>query len=135
MNLFFGKAKAKTAPKDAIVKLRETLEMLEKRENFLHTKIENELRIAKANATKNKRAALMALKRKKAYEASIDKISGARITIETQVMAIENANVNLETMNSMDSPRRVRFAAFVINNILARMYHQGIYIKESEFLE
>ncbi|KAI8997354.1 Snf7 family [Pilobolus umbonatus] len=43
----------------------------------------------------------MALKRKKAYENNIEKISGARMTIETQMMAIENANVNLETMNAM----------------------------------
>ncbi|ORX89199.1 hypothetical protein K493DRAFT_331227 [Basidiobolus meristosporus CBS 931.73] len=101
MNLFFGKAKAKSTPKDAIVRLRETLLMLEKRENFLQTKIDNELKVAKANATKNKRAALMALKRKKQYEVQIEKISGSRMTIETQVMAIESANVNLETMNAM----------------------------------
>jgi charged multivesicular body protein 4A/B len=64
MNLF-GKAKAKPNPKDAIVKLRESLEMLEKREVYLQTKIDNELKIAKLNASKNKRMALMALKRKK----------------------------------------------------------------------
>ena len=46
-------------------------------------------------------AALMALKRKKQYEGQIEKISGSRLTIETQVMAIENANVNLETMKAM----------------------------------
>ncbi|KAI9003884.1 Snf7-domain-containing protein [Hyaloraphidium curvatum] len=101
MNLF-GKARAsKTTPKDAIVKLRETLEMLEKREKYLQTKIDAELKFAKLNAAKNKRAALMALKRKKAYENEIMKIGGSRMTIETQVMAIENANVNLETMNAM----------------------------------
>jgi charged multivesicular body protein 4 len=43
----------------------------------------------------------MALKRKKAYENEVLKIGGSRMTIETQVMAIENANVNLETMNAM----------------------------------
>lgn len=101
MNLFFGKAKSKTTAKDAIYKLRETLDMLEKRQTFLETKAENELKTAKLNATKNKRVALMALKRKKAYETNIEKINGARMTIETQMMAIENANVNLETMSAM----------------------------------
>lgn len=116
MNLFFGKAKSKTTAKDAIYKLRETLDMLEKRQTFLETKAENELKIAKLNATKNRRGktrtrmngdlfayivALMALKRKKAYEGNIEKINGARMTIETQMMAIENANVNLETMSAM----------------------------------
>ncbi|KAJ3054782.1 ESCRT-III subunit protein snf7 [Rhizophlyctis rosea] len=100
MNLF-RTAKAKTSPKDAIVRLRESLEMLEKREKYLQTKIDNELKFAKANASKNKRAALTALKRKKAYEDQISKIMGSRMTLEQQVMAIENANVNLETMNAM----------------------------------
>ena len=54
MNLF-RTAKAKTSPKDAIVRLRESLEMLEKREKYLQTKIDNELKFAKANASKNKR--------------------------------------------------------------------------------
>lgn len=54
MNLFFGKAKSKTTAKDAIYKLRETLGMLEKRQTFLETKAENELKIAKLNATKNR---------------------------------------------------------------------------------
>ncbi|KAJ3120961.1 CCA tRNA nucleotidyltransferase, mitochondrial [Physocladia obscura] len=97
----FGMAKAKTTPKDAIVKLRESLEMLEKREKYLGAKIENELKIAKANATKNKKLALMALKRKKVYETQVDKIMGSRMTLETQMIAIESANVNLETMSAM----------------------------------
>ncbi|RUP43055.1 Snf7 family [Jimgerdemannia flammicorona] len=101
MNLFFGKAKAKPTAKDSIIKLRETLQMLEKRQAFLETKAENEYKIAKLNATKNKRVALMALKRKKAFDQQIEKISGARMTMETQVMAIETTNVNLEAMNAM----------------------------------
>jgi charged multivesicular body protein 4A/B len=43
----------------------------------------------------------MALKRKKVYEEQVSRIMGSRMTLETQVMAIENANVNLETMNAM----------------------------------
>ena len=56
MNLF-GKAKAaKTTPKDAIVKLREQLEVLDKRETYLQTKIDNELKLSRANASKNRRS-------------------------------------------------------------------------------
>ena len=43
----------------------------------------------------------MALKRKKTYEDQINKIMGSRMTLEQQAMAIENANVNLETLNAM----------------------------------
>jgi charged multivesicular body protein 4 len=65
MNLF-GKAKKQQASagpsaKDSIIRLRETLEMLEKRERFLQTKIENEVNLAKANVTKNKRGKLVDL--------------------------------------------------------------------------
>src|SRR5690348_3027908 len=52
----FGRAKAKPTPQEAIVKLRETQQMLQKRETFLQTKIDNELKTARANATKNKRS-------------------------------------------------------------------------------
>ncbi|RHZ46297.1 hypothetical protein Glove_627g38 [Diversispora epigaea] len=102
MNLFFPRQKPKTNTKDAIVRLRDTLQMLEKREIHLQTKVDAEKKIARSNATTNKRAALMALKRKKQYDNQIEKIGGARITIEAQVMAIENANVNLETIKAME---------------------------------
>ncbi|CAJ0761100.1 17302_t:CDS:2, partial [Entrophospora sp. SA101] len=46
--------------------------------------------------------ALMALKRKKQYESQIEKISGTRMTMETQMMAIESASVNLETIKAME---------------------------------
>lgn len=53
---FFGKSKKKTAeaPKDSIVQMRNTLEMLEKKEKHLDTKIAQEVATARANATANK---------------------------------------------------------------------------------
>jgi len=102
MNLF-GKAKKVPTAQESIMKLKDTLEVLEKREKYLETKIEKELTEAKKNATKNKRGALMALKRKKAYEGQIEKIAGARLTIEQQLMAIEDANVNVEAISAMRS--------------------------------
>ncbi|KAJ1972611.1 ESCRT-III subunit protein snf7 [Dimargaris xerosporica] len=100
MKLFFG-SKAKATPKEAIVKLRETLLMLEKREKHLEARIDSELKTAKLNASKNKRVALAALKRKKRLEGQIEKVAGARMTLEEQMSAIESANINLETMNAM----------------------------------
>ncbi len=43
------------SPQEAIQKLRETEEMLTKKQEFLEKKIEQELQIAKKNGTKNKR--------------------------------------------------------------------------------
>ncbi|ORX83049.1 hypothetical protein BCR32DRAFT_261116 [Anaeromyces robustus] len=99
MKLFKNKKKAN--PKDAIAQLKETLDILEKRQAILEKKIENEEKIARANATKNKRIAIAALKRKRAYNNEIEKMMGSRMTIETQIMTIENANTNLTTLKAM----------------------------------
>ncbi|KAJ2740362.1 ESCRT-III subunit protein snf7 [Coemansia sp. BCRC 34301] len=101
MNLFFPKKKEKTTPKDAIINLRETLQMLEKREAHIQSKIDNELKTARTNATSNRRLAMAALKRKHLYDQQLEKMNGTRMTIEAQAMSIEAANVNLETMKAM----------------------------------
>ena len=52
----FGSNKGKEpTPEEAIQKLRETEEMLQKKSDFLEKKVENELTTAKKNGTKNKR--------------------------------------------------------------------------------
>lgn len=50
-----GKGGKGPSPQEAIQKLRETEEMLTKKQEFLEKKIEQELQIAKKNGTKNKR--------------------------------------------------------------------------------
>ncbi|KAI8636262.1 vacuolar-sorting protein SNF7 [Parasitella parasitica] len=103
MNLFYGKAKQKNTTKDTMLRLREALDMLDKRVTHLQTKADNEMKIAKANATKNKKVAILALKRKKMHEANIEKMDSARLNIESQMITLENANVNLEIMNAMSA--------------------------------
>ncbi|CAM9985591.1 unnamed protein product [Discosporangium mesarthrocarpum] len=107
MNLF-GKARSKPAPtggadaNSTIMKLRETLEMLNKREEHIQKKIKGQLLEAKAKSgTKDKRGALFALKRKKMYEGEINKINGARMTLESQIIALEGSTMNMNTFNAM----------------------------------
>ena len=81
--------------------------MLEKKEEHLTKKIDDETAKAKNNATTNKRGelalskevcfegmlmlladfavALAALRQKKVYESELDKLAGRRLTLETQV--------------------------------------------------
>jgi len=75
--------------------------MLEKKEDYLNRKIEEELKKAKANAVGNKNVATAALRRKKAHETELDRISGQRLTLETQINTIESANINAEIMAAM----------------------------------
>lgn len=57
MKLFGSGAKGgkQPTPQEAIQRLRETEEMLTKKQDFLEKKIEQELLTAKKNGTKNKR--------------------------------------------------------------------------------
>ena len=48
-------------------------------------------------------AALTALQRKKVLEKDLDKWTSTKNTIEQQVFALENANINLETMKAMQA--------------------------------
>lgn len=81
--------------------MRSTLEMLEKKEKHLDAKIQQETDFARSHASSNKNQALMALKRRKQYELQQENIRGARFNLETQIMTIENAHINLETLQAM----------------------------------
>lgn len=96
-----SKKKSAEAPKESILKMRSTLEMLEKKEKHLDTKIQQETDFARTHASTNKNQALMALKRRKQYEIQQENIRGARFNLETQIMTIENAHINLETLQAM----------------------------------
>jgi len=107
MSLFgklFGKGSKEEAltTGDAIQKLRENEEMLEKKQQFLEKKVETEMATARKNAKTNKRVALSALQRKKRYEKQLQQIDGTLTTLEQQREALESANTNtavLQTMN------------------------------------
>uniref|UniRef100_A0A1L8DW95 Uncharacterized protein n=1 Tax=Nyssomyia neivai TaxID=330878 RepID=A0A1L8DW95_9DIPT len=103
---FFGKMfgkKGEAAPTtgEAIQKLRETENMLIKKQEFLEKKIEDELDTARKNGTKNKRVAIQALKRKKKYEKQLQQIDGTLSTIEMQREALESANTNTAVLTTM----------------------------------
>ncbi|KAL3978517.1 hypothetical protein ACER0C_019579 [Sarotherodon galilaeus] len=106
-----GKGGKAPTPQDAIQRLRETEEMLAKKQDFLEKKIEQELVTAKKNGTKNKRAALQALKRKKRYEKQLAQIDGTLSTIEFQREALENANTNTEVLKNMGFAAKAMKAA------------------------
>jgi charged multivesicular body protein 4A/B len=107
MNLFGRKSAppvraGPVATAETIRKLREQLDTLEKRESHLDKKILSQLEEAKKKSlAKDKRGAIFALKRKKMLESEVEKLQGARMTLETQVMTLESAHVNMETFNAL----------------------------------
>lgn len=100
---FFGKSNNEKAPtpQEAIQKLLEIEDLMRKRQDVLERKIDDELKTAKVNGTKNKRIALQALKRKKRYEQQLNQIDGTLTTLEYQREALENANTNTEVLKTM----------------------------------
>ncbi|KAE9416803.1 unnamed protein product [Angiostrongylus costaricensis] len=116
MSLFgkiFGGKKQEAAPstQDAIQKLRETEEMLIKKQDFLEKKIKDEVATAVKHGTKNKRLALHALGRKKQFEKQLNHIDGVLQTIEFQREALENASTNAEVLQVMGSASKALKAA------------------------
>ncbi|KAJ7638767.1 vacuolar-sorting protein SNF7 [Roridomyces roridus] len=98
---YFGRRDTKQSARDAIVGLRQQLQMIEKKEEHLQKKIEQDLKIAKANAVSNKALATSALKKKRANETQLEQLRGQQMQLEMQVNTLENANLNAETMSAM----------------------------------
>jgi len=125
MNLFGMKKKAPTAPSQppvaSINELRDQLVILEKRENLMDQRITACIQeaIRKKNSKDQKGimiifndtkwsvhmfvnvGALFQLKRKKMFEAEVLKLQGARITLDSQIMALESASINIATVQAM----------------------------------
>nr|POF01039.1 vacuolar-sorting protein snf7 [Quercus suber] len=100
--LFGGNAaNRQDSPKNAILKLRGTLDMLTKRERHLQNQIEEQDGLARKAVATNKNVAKAALRRKKDYELQLDQTSAQMLTIEREISSIETANINKETLDAM----------------------------------
>ncbi|CCE64063.1 hypothetical protein TPHA_0G02270 [Tetrapisispora phaffii CBS 4417] len=97
-----GRGKQKDLPKKAIVELREHINLLNKKQTHLNTQINQQVLDAKTFLNKgNKIQAKNSLKKKKIYEAQLDKLENTINSLEQQLFSIESANLNLETMKAM----------------------------------
>nr|POE54331.1 vacuolar-sorting protein snf7 [Quercus suber] len=100
--LFGGNAaNRQDSPKNAILKLRATLDMLSKRERHLQNQIEEQDGLARKALATNRNVAKAALRRKKDFEVQLDQTSAQMLTIEREISSIETANINKETLDAM----------------------------------
>jgi charged multivesicular body protein 4 len=124
MNLFGKAKKGPTVPQpsggggggggtsDAIGKLRDASETLDKRQEHLMRKIDNEVKMARDFSQKSKkREALTCIKRKKMYEKQLEQITGAQMTLETQRMALEMQNINMAALEAQRAGAQAMQAA------------------------
>ncbi len=126
-----GTQRRKDGPKNAILLLRQQLDMLQKREKHLENQMNEQEAIARKNLATNKAgtlkrphtinlcccqpygmsfthadresnlAAKTALRRKKVHERSLQQTSDQINQVEQQIYSIESANINQETLNAM----------------------------------
>ena len=108
MNLFGRKKKATPNKIDpeaiskATMQLKQNLDTLEKRQQLLYKRIDQQVAEAKRKSkAKDKKGALFCLKRKKMYEKEVAKIDGARLNIEQQVIALESSMTSVAVVDSM----------------------------------
>lgn len=98
---WFGGGQKKSSATDAIVTLRTHLDMLSKKERHTEQLIDEQDAIARKNVTTNKALARTALKRKKTLSNELEKLQGQIESMNAQANALENANLNHETMKAM----------------------------------
>lgn len=80
----------------------QTEELLIKRRSLLEKKIAAELGKAKEQTlAKNKRAALMALKKKKMYETQLEQVENNILRVNEQQMMLENQRTTVETVSAL----------------------------------
>ncbi|KAF9511033.1 hypothetical protein BS47DRAFT_1331287 [Hydnum rufescens UP504] len=101
MSWFGGTRDTKKPAREAIIKLRQNLQLLERKEEHLQKQVDEQQNKARANAVSNQNLAKEALRRKKQLQQELDRLSGQRFTLETQVNALESANINQETLEAM----------------------------------
>jgi charged multivesicular body protein 4 len=100
---FFSKpGAAAQTPRDAIMRLRESIETMEKREEYLQHKAEAETAAARMHLAAARRpAAANALRRRKLIDDQIEKLGRARMTLEAQAFSLENAVLTSTAVASM----------------------------------
>jgi len=103
--LFSKKGKEAKAPVDSansIMKIKQNLEQQDEREEHLMNKIKMLETEAKSKMAKgDKRGALYAMKKRKMYDAERAKIENVKMTLETQMISLEGATQNIETVQAM----------------------------------
>ncbi|RWR92227.1 hypothetical protein CKAN_02143600 [Cinnamomum micranthum f. kanehirae] len=97
--------KKKKAPPSAIStldNLNETLEMLEKKEHVLQKKISVEIeRAKKFTQSKNKKAAIQCLKKKKLFEAQIEQLANFQLRVHDQMIMLEGVKATTDTVDAL----------------------------------
>jgi len=85
----------------AIVKVKDTIETMGKRQEHLLRKVNLETKNAmQYSKTNKKKEAIACLKRKKMFEKQVEQIANTMLTLETQLLTLESMNINREALEA-----------------------------------
>jgi charged multivesicular body protein 4 len=107
---FFGSRKKTTSaskpatktPIEAIGAIKEQIRLMEKGSEHLEKRIKKcHMDALKKSKAKNKRGAMLDLKRKKLLEKQLSQKQAQQMNLETQLFALENAIQNKQNLDSM----------------------------------
>ncbi|XAR67660.1 hypothetical protein NMG60_11002506 [Bertholletia excelsa] len=116
--VFGKKAAEEINAVSSLDKLNESLEMLEKKEKVLLKKASAEVEKAKDfTRSKNKRAAIQCLKRKRLYEQQIEQLGNFQLRIHDQMILLEGAKATTETVDALRSGAAAMKAMHKATNI------------------
>ncbi|KAI9365062.1 hypothetical protein BD770DRAFT_433317 [Pilaira anomala] len=74
------------------------------------------------------------LTEQKKWKPNDKRIEKQRKALRKELEVVANAIIE-KAISTLDSNRTLRFFAFIVNNLLVRLYHQGVHIRESEWVE
>ena len=98
---FLFKRKPTPNTQEAIQKISETESILEKKLAHLNSKIDEQKKVATANAKTNKGVAMSALKKKHRLEKEVERTSSTLFNLEVQRGVLESAKMNTEVVQVM----------------------------------
>ena len=86
-----------------ITNLKEKVDLLEKRNNFITKQKDNAILEAKQKLEKkDKNGAMLSLKKKKQFEDEIAKNQAIQLTLESQIYALESANMQKAVIDALE---------------------------------
>jgi charged multivesicular body protein 4 len=86
-----------------ITNLKEQVDLLEKRNNFITKQKDNAILEAKQKLEKkDKNGAMLSLKKKKQFETEIEKNQGIQLTLENQIYSLESANMQKAVIDALE---------------------------------
>eukprot|EP00823_Brevimastigomonas_motovehiculus_P007029 TRINITY_DN604_c0_g1_i1.p1 TRINITY_DN604_c0_g1~~TRINITY_DN604_c0_g1_i1.p1 ORF type:complete len:266 (-),score=99.54 TRINITY_DN604_c0_g1_i1:453-1250(-) len=117
MNLFGRKKKEAPSLAQSIQTLRDAMETLDKREAHLNKQMNGAMAECKKQLKTNKRGAMFQLKRKKMFEKQVEQIYGKKQNLELQIMTLEAAAGNTQTLLAMKQGAEALKASVKENDI------------------